>query len=612
MNLQTIWTTAAIADAAFALASLTMGIAFVRRVRLHGRAIVLSNSLFALAAFFATACVDAIIHTNASAPRFTNWTLATLLLQILVSVLVLHFYASSAGQLLASVGKSKSYATVIPWMAYLFLGIVLYRLDRADSSLLWLSSGHAVFPIGFFYLFSLSISLLKRQLPHTERKAGSIELVTLDLNREVRRVEPLSIPATAMDLYSLGTAAIPILAINGVSWLFSKPWEPWTVALYCVFHLAMLPSIAGLIYYQTRATFFDLLIKRGLALSALAILAILLVNAAPIGAAVAIVSMIFTFGWSLLHAELDTFLDRAIFGRPDYRRKLAEITAGISKTSDAVSAIESVTRELAEALRNDWVRFGESPHAEAQAIATVASPAKRWGVLSLGARRRGLAYQSQDATFVDGVASQLAAALEGFDSRAQRQLATEAEVRALRAQINPHFLFNSLNSLADMVKDSPQTEETVLNLARVFRYALDATQKSTVPLGDEMRFIESYLRIEQVRFEHRLRFEIVCAEDLCAVEVPPMLVQPLVENSIKHGLSRQLEGGSIRIVVTQAAALQIVVEDTGVGFDPKALREGGIGVDNVRRRVESLPEGRFTIDSQPGQGARITLEWKVV
>ena len=182
----------------------------------------------------------------------------------------------------------------------------------------------------------------------------------------------------------------------------------------------------------------------------------------------------------------------------------------------------------------------------------------------------------------------------------------------MRAQINPHFLFNSLNSLADMVKDSPQTEETVLNLARVFRYALDATQKSTVPLGDEMRFIESYLRIEQVRFEHRLRFEIVCAEDLCAVEVPPMLVQPLVENSIKHGLSRQLEGGSIRIVVTQAAALQIVVEDTGVGFDPKALREGGIGVDNVRRRVESLPEGRFTIDSQPGQGARITLEWKVV
>jgi two-component system LytT family sensor kinase len=317
------------------------------------------------------------------------------------------------------------------------------------------------------------------------------------------------------------------------------------------------------------------------------------------------------FTWSLLHERIDSLLDRIVFGRPDYRRTLSVITAGIAKTADADSATGYVTRELAAALRAEWVRFGESRDPEAQAAAAVVGPAKRWGILSLGPRRRGQAYQSQDVTFIDGVAAQLSAALEGLDARAERQLASQAEVRALRAQINPHFLFNSLNSLADMVKDSSRTEETVLNLARVFRYALESTRNASVPLDEELRFVASYLNIEQVRFEDRLRFNIDCSHALRGKCVPPMLIQPLVENAINHGLAPKVEGGFINIVVRQvdASALRITVEDTGVGFDP-AKAGGGVGVENVRRRVQAMPEGRFEIVSRPGEGARITLEWK--
>ena len=98
--------------------------------------------------------------------------------------------------------------------------------------------------------------------------------------------------------------------------------------------------------------------------------------------------------------------------------------------------------------------------------------------------------------------------LDGFDARESTRLATIAELKALRAQINPHFLFNALTTLAEMAHSQPATERAILNLSRVFRYALDATQHELVPLGEEIDAIRAYLEIEAERFDDRLRFDI--------------------------------------------------------------------------------------------------------
>jgi signal transduction histidine kinase len=605
MTPQTLWSAAAIANAAFALAALTMGVAFARRVQLRGRAIVLLLTLLALTVFYACAATAATTHEPA-------WTLAAFVLQISTALFCLHFVAASSAPLLESVGEGSRTAYLPVGFAYAFLAIAAFRLYHAPSIAAFLSKGESIFPLSFLAVFLTTLGVLFRRLPKTEqigpfwrttmRSQLPMELISLNLTPVLTSAEPLTIPATSLDVRSLATAYVPALLVNGAAWTIDSPF------LLILCQLAMLPSIAGLIYFQTRATFFDLLIKRGAVLAVLCLLTI----AAPLGVAIAIPAMAAAYAWSLLLPPLDALLDRTVFGRPNYRQTLAAITAAIAKCPAAPAAIDHVTQSLTVALRADWVRFAATPDPAATAIATVAGPAKQWGILSLGPRRRGQPYQSQDATFIDSVSAQLAAALEGLDARAQLHLAAEAELRALRAQIHPHFLFNSLNSLADMVKDTPATEQAVLNLARIFRYALDSTRHPTVSLDDELRFLTSYLDIESLRFEHRLTVQIDCPDALRQLQVPPMLIQPLIENAVKHGIAPQLDGGAIRLVIAQpqSGKIQVTVADTGAGFNPNKPRSG-VGIDNVRRRVEALPNGRFHIDSSPGQGTRLTLEWSL-
>ena len=196
----------------------------------------------------------------------------------------------------------------------------------------------------------------------------------------------------------------------------------------------------------------------------------------------------------------------------------------------------------------------------------------------------------------------------------QERLLVEARLAALTSQINPHFLFNTLNSVSSLIRTNPnQARVMVVKLSKVLRRLLRKHENFSA-LRDELSFIEDYLSIEVTRFGDKLRFDTEVADDTLDMLVPSMLLQPLVENSIKHGLSNKVEGGTIRIRTRRSEGrLHISVEDDGVGI-PEAklatLLEHGIGVSNVNERLKVLfgNDYRMWIDSQPGRGTRIQLE----
>jgi sensor histidine kinase YesM len=193
-----------------------------------------------------------------------------------------------------------------------------------------------------------------------------------------------------------------------------------------------------------------------------------------------------------------------------------------------------------------------------------------------------------------------------------RALAAEAELKALKAQINPHFLFNTLNTVAHLIRtDPPRAESTVEKLADVFRYALFAMDKELVPLGEELNFVEEYLALEQERFGDRLSIKTSFSPESLRVLVPPLILQPLVENAIRHGQSPR---GDIELEVEtclQDESLVIAIMDRGPGWPTSELGggKGGIGLRNVRERLEKKYGIGFGLELEENQphGAKVTM-----
>jgi two-component system LytT family sensor kinase len=197
----------------------------------------------------------------------------------------------------------------------------------------------------------------------------------------------------------------------------------------------------------------------------------------------------------------------------------------------------------------------------------------------------------------------------------QSRLLVEARLAALTSQINPHFLFNTLNSVSSLIRSNPnQARVMVVKLSKVLRRLLRKHENFS-HLRDELNFIEDYLSIEVIRFGDKLRYETDVAADTLDMLIPSMVLQPLVENSIKHGLSSKVEGGTIRIRTHRTETrLHLMVEDDGVGISEEKLgtllEHGGIGVSNVNERLKVLfgAEYRMWIESQPGSGTRVQIE----
>ena len=172
---------------------------------------------------------------------------------------------------------------------------------------------------------------------------------------------------------------------------------------------------------------------------------------------------------------------------------------------------------------------------------------------------------------------------------------TEAELRALQAQVHPHFLFNSLNTVRTLVAEDPaRAEQAVTDLADLLRYALAAGRHETVPLGDELDAVEAYLALETLRFERRLRTSVDADAGALGVQVPPFAVQTLVENGVKHGVALRPEGGALRVVAAaEVGSVRVTVESTG-RYEPANRPEGasgGVGLSNATERLARLCPG---------------------
>ncbi|MCB1665434.1 MAG: histidine kinase [Pseudomonadales bacterium] len=197
-------------------------------------------------------------------------------------------------------------------------------------------------------------------------------------------------------------------------------------------------------------------------------------------------------------------------------------------------------------------------------------------------------------------------------------LAHEVQLRMLRYQLNPHFLFNTLNAISTLVlqQDTKSANSMLTKLSLFLRYSLDNDPLEQVPLQHELSSVKLYLDIEKVRFEERMKIELEIAPEAEQARVPSMLLQPLIENSIKHAIARSEEGGCISIRArVEAGRLIIQVEDDGPGIcDPEVLeanarRSGGVGLKNIRNRLKEIYGAAHSLafSSGPMRGCLVTV-----
>jgi hypothetical protein len=202
------------------------------------------------------------------------------------------------------------------------------------------------------------------------------------------------------------------------------------------------------------------------------------------------------------------------------------------------------------------------------------------------------------------------AELEAAAARSDKERAT-AELKALRAQVEPHFLYNTLSNVVSLIDFDPTTAKHMTErLIGYLRHTLDASRRDNATVGDELNIIADYLEILRLRMGERLWYVIEATDAVRALPLSPMLLQPLVENAIKHGLEPHIDGGQISLIATlRESALNIVIEDTGLGFGVATGTAGsGSGLANIRARLKALygDGAKLSID-QPKIGTRISL-----
>lgn len=191
-----------------------------------------------------------------------------------------------------------------------------------------------------------------------------------------------------------------------------------------------------------------------------------------------------------------------------------------------------------------------------------------------------------------------------------KQTALQSELTALKAQLNPHFLYNTFNTIsASVPPEQEYTRELIADLSDLFRYQLWASNQEVVPLKVEVDFVKKYLQLEKARFGDRLHVDFNVAPITEDAPIIPILLQPLVENAIRHGISPLVEGGSITVDIQERnQQILIKIADTGVGFDTSATSSGqGIGLGNTRRRLLLRYGSELKIKDNLPQGTIISI-----
>ncbi len=436
-------------------------------------------------------------------------------------------------------------------------------------------------------------------------------------------------PTDALD--SLATAFVAAIAAVCLGLALAAPPNPPRRAHRFLFALLLLCSGATLVtghpmfaaapdylvllffalhlYHAERLVFFDVFLKGGAYFAA----GLLLLTASHLlrGSLLPVLSdreriwfsvLLLMPAWLLapvLHRSLRNWIDRRVLHRR-YRPPEAEnLLAQRLNSATTTAQLDAETATLLAAIFGCPALAGDMPPPPATPgdidIAVVPN-----GFLRLHAGSRSIPLLSEDRLLLQSLAGILGNHRHALQLRQLRErqrareqqlqtLATQAELRALRAQINPHFLFNALNAVAACVRSRPDVaDDTLMQLAEVFRYTLRRSETDWVRLADELHFLEAYLAVEQTRFHGRLQTRVEADPRALSLPIPAMLLQPLVENAIKHGTARSLNKGRIHVEVTLSGpSLCIRVSDNGPGFPdlPGSPLDRGYGLRNVAGRL---------------------------
>lgn len=294
------------------------------------------------------------------------------------------------------------------------------------------------------------------------------------------------------------------------------------------------------------------------------------------------------FAW--LRAALQKLLTRFVFGRGDSNLYSKRILQASSECDTEEEFLERASCEIAAFVKAE--RFQLTGNMKESSLWTEVELPLRFSrgdtlTVLLGRRHGSRRYLAEDVNALESLTRLVVEQVERLRANQLQSLAHEAELRALQAQVNPHFLFNVLNTLYGIIgRESLQARRMILNLAELFRYCLQR-HKMLIPLGEELEIVQAYLEIEGLRLNERLTFEISATPAARRAEIPVLSVQPLVENAIKHGISKLHANGRVQVMASeQNGILEVVVRDNGPGLSPGNSTPGlGLGIENVRQRL---------------------------
>lgn len=424
-------------------------------------------------------------------------------------------------------------------------------------------------------------------------------------------------------------SALLIFAVASLHFVSEREETSWIIEL--VAHQSSLPLVLVILYQNYRFAFADLFLKRAISILLLSFVAFGLYAgiAAPLlrfhethdrndVQAVSLILVLWiatALAYPALHRIAEWLVDTVILHRADYAKLRSELVAEIGQLDTTEAVLDKVCSRVSAALtanESEWTPDHNPDASEVPAvdftpdrarilIPTAEMPRYRVDLGSFQGGRRLLSDETAMLTAVSLLTARRIDALRVDHERCEQEfreqefskLAAEAQLTALRAQINPHFLFNALTTIGYLIKRSPERAfQTLLQLTKLLRGVLSKTAEFC-SLDDEIKLIESYLEIERARFEERLIVEVNVPTELRNVMVPTLILQPLVENAIKHGIAECKSGGKLTIdainAVTEAGdQLIITVTDTGSGKPlPAADGGGGIGLRNVADRLSS-------------------------
>jgi Histidine kinase len=429
---------------------------------------------------------------------------------------------------------------------------------------------------------------------------------------------------------TIWATALLVFAVSALHLSSNSENNSWIVEL--VAHQSSLPIALAILYQNYRFAFADLFLKRAISLILLTVVAfgLYIFVAAPLlryhethdRNDVQAIGLILTL-WiatALVYPALHNFavwlVDKIILKRADYGKLQKQLAQTIEKSDSIDTILDEICLELAEVLTaknavwkenyqtgNDpkFVSVNFTPNRAEIFIPTAESPFFQVNLSDFSGGRRLL---SDEIALLEAVSLLTARRIDALRVTHERcnlelreqefaKLATEAQLSALRAQINPHFLFNSLTTIGYLINTAPEKAfETLMKLTRLLRGVLRSTGEFCT-LGEEIKLIESYLDIEKARFEEKLSVKIEVAKELENCRVPALILQPLVENAIKHGVSENKNGGEVKISVNLETAngevfLKLNVFDSGAGRAMEKLpHSNGVGLKNIRERLQS-------------------------